>query len=152
MRDRNGTSITILVGFLQGDAALFVHELLRHLLTQIDRQEAFRELDSVELRPQSFQNLLPLPVTGETASGRTSDAMLAVQLDVERVECVATRRQCYPDGVVVRRFPASRVNVVLRFVEFKAYLGKIVQLGNGIPSDLGRYTAFKNAVQQRVYV
>ena len=152
MRDRNRTSINILASFLQRDIALLMHELLRHLLTQIDSQETLRQFHSVEFRSQSFQNLFPVPVAGQAAARRASDAVFAVQLDVERVECVATRRQCYPDGVVVRRFPASRVNVVLRFVEFEAYLGKIVQLGNGIPSDLGRYTAFKNAVQQRVYV
>jgi hypothetical protein len=82
MRDRNRTSINTLASFLHGDIAILVHELLRHLLTQIDRQEALREFDSVELRSQRLQDLLPVPVASQAAAWGTSDAMLAVQLDV----------------------------------------------------------------------
>lgn len=116
MRDRNRTSINILASFLHGHVAIFMHELLWHLFAQIDRQEALREFDSVESRPQRLQDLLPVPMAGQAASRRTSDAMLAIQLDVERVESVAAGRQCDTDGVVVGRFTAGRIDVVLRFV------------------------------------
>lgn len=116
MRDRNRTSINILASFLHGHVAIFMHEFLWHLLAQIDRQEALREFDSVESRPQRLQDLLPVPMAGQAASRRTSDAMLAIQLDVERVESVAAGRQCDTDGVVVGRFTAGRIDVVLRFV------------------------------------
>ena len=116
MRDRNRTSIGILASLFQGDVAILMHELLRHLFAQVDRQEALREFDSVESRPQRLQDLLPVPMAGQAASRRTSDAMLAIQLDVERVESVAAGRQCDTDGVVVGRFTAGRIDVVLRFV------------------------------------
>lgn len=113
MRYRDRAGISILASLLHGDVAIFMHKFLRHLLTQIDRQEALREFDSVELRPQSFQNLLPLSVTGQAATWRASDAMLAVQLNVEGIEGVAARRQRDADGVVVRRLAAGRIDFVL---------------------------------------
>lgn len=116
MRNRNRTSIGILASFLQGNVAIFVHELLRHLFTQVDCQEALREFDSVELRPQRLQNFLPVPVAGQAASRGTSDAVLAVQLDVEGIESMAAGRQRDTNGVVVCRFAAGRIDVVLGFV------------------------------------
>jgi len=116
MRDRNRTSIGVLASFLHRDVAILVHELLRHLLTQVDCQEALRKFDSVELRSKRLQDLLPVAMAGQTASWRTTDAMLAVQLDVERVECVAAGRQRDTDGVVVGRLAAGGVDLVLGFV------------------------------------
>jgi hypothetical protein len=65
---------------------------LRYLLTQVYCQETLRKFDGMELRPQSFKDLLPLQMAGQTASGSTSDAMFAVQLHVERIKGVATGR------------------------------------------------------------
>lgn len=152
MRDRNRTSIAILAGLLQRDIALLMHELLRHLLTQIDRQETLREFDGVELRPQSLQNLFPVPMAGQAAARRTSDAVLAVQLYVERVESVATGGEGDADGVIVRDFAAGGVNFVFGFVEFEADLREVVELGDRVSGDLGLDAAFEDAVEKRVDV
>lgn len=152
MRDRNRTSIGVLASFLHRDVAILVHELLRHLLAQVDRQEALREFDSVELRSQRLQDLLPVAMAGQAASWRTTDAMLAVQLHIERVEGVAAGRKSDTDGVVVCRFATGGVDLILGFVQFEAYLREVVELGNCISSDLGLHTAFEDAVEQRVDV
>lgn len=152
MRNCNRTSIGILASLFQGDVAILMHELLRHLLAQIDRQEALREFDSVELRPQRLQDLLPVAMAGQAASRRTADAMLAIQLHIERVESVAAGRESNTDGVVVRRFTAGGVDLILGFVQFKAYLREVVELGNRISSNLGLHAAFKDAVEQCVDV
>jgi hypothetical protein len=78
--------------------------------------------------------------------------MLAVQLDIERVEGVATRRQCDADGVVVSDLSGGRIDLVLGFVEFEADLRQVVELRNSITSDLGLDAAFEDAVEQRVDV
>lgn len=122
MSDRNRTSLDILASFLQRDVAILMHELLRHLLTQIDRQETLRELHSVELGSQRLQDLFPVAMAGQAAARRTSDAVLAVQLDVEGVESVAAGRQRDADGVVVRDLAGGGVDFVLGFVQFEADL------------------------------
>ena len=152
MRDRNRTSIGILASLFQGDVAILMHELLRHLFAQVDRQEALREFDSVELRSQRLQDLLPVAMAGQAASWRAADAVLAVQLDIERVEGVAAGRKSDTDGVVVCRFAANGVDLILGFVQFEAYLREVVELGNRISSNLGLHTAFEDAVEQRIDV
>ena len=150
MRDRNRTSIGILASLFQGDVVLLIREFLRHFLTQVDCQEALREFDSVELRSQRLQDLLPVAMAGQAASWRAADAVLAVQLDIERVEGVAAGRKSDTDGVVVCRFVAGGVDLILGFVQFEAYLREVVELGNCISSNLGLHTAFEDAVEQRV--
>ena len=152
MRNRNRTSINTLTSFLQRNIALLMHKLLRHLLTQINRQETLRQFHSMELRSQRLQNLFPISVAGQAAARRTSDAMLAVQLDIERVESVAAGRQGDADGVVVRGFAAGGVDFVLGFVEFEADLREVVEFGNRVSGDLGRDAAFEDAVEERVDV
>ena len=146
---RNRTSIqtAILTSLLQRNASLLIHELLRHLLTQIDSQETLRQLDSVELGPQSLQNLLPLAVAGQTASRSTSNAVLAVQLHVERVKGVASWRERDADGVVVCYLASRGINVVLGLVQLEADLRQVVELWDGVAGDLSLYAAFEDAVE-----
>jgi hypothetical protein len=70
----------------------------------------------VEFRPQCLQNLLPVAMAGQAAAWRTTDAMFAVQLDVERIESVTAGRQRDADGVVVRGLAAGGVDFVFGLV------------------------------------
>ena len=149
MSRRNGTSIqtAVFTSLFQRNASLLIHELLRHLLTQIDSQETLRQLDSVELGPQSLQNLLPLAVAGQTASRSTSNAVLAVQLHIERIEGVAAGRQRDANGVIVRRLAGFGIDVVLGLVQLEADLRQVVELWDGVAGDLSLYAAFEDAVE-----
>jgi len=154
MRGRNGRSLQAAVFGSLGkrNVAIFLHELLRYFLAQVDRKEALRQLDRMELCPQCFEDLLPLSVAGQTTSWSTSYAMLAIQLHVERIERMTTRGKGDADGIVVSRLAASGINVVLGLVEFEADLGQVVEFGDGVAGDLGLHTAFENAVEERVDV
>lgn len=73
---------------------------LRNFLTQIDSQKALGQFDSMELGSQSLKNFLPLDVRCQTSARRAADAMLTIQLDVQGIEGVATRRKGDADAVV----------------------------------------------------
>lgn len=83
------------LGFLFTGCSLLWLDLrrkrLRNLFTQIDSQEALGQFDSVELGSQRLKNLLPLDVRRQTSARSAANAMFAVQLNVQRVESVATR-------------------------------------------------------------
>lgn len=105
MRRRNRASLKLpsLLRLLKRNISFLMYELLRYLLTQINSQETLGQLDSVELRPQRLQHLLPLAVTREAAARSAADAVLAVELDVQRVESVTAGGEGDADGVVVAR-------------------------------------------------
>ena len=152
MRGRNWRRLHVFGGLGNSGDTVFLDEFLRHLLAQVHRKEALRQLHSVELSPQGFKDFLPLPVTGQTASRSASYAMLAIQLHVERVKCMAAGREGNADRVVVGGLSAGGVDVVLGLVEFEADLRKVVELGDGVAGNLGLHTTFKDAVEERVDV
>lgn len=78
--------------------------------------------------------------------------MLAIQLHVERVECVAAGGEGDADGVVVRGLAAGGVDVVFGLVEFEADLRQVVEFGDGVAGDFGLHAALKNAVEEGVDV
>jgi hypothetical protein len=116
MRGRNRRRLHIFGCLCNSGDTIFLHEFLRYLLAQVHRKEALRQLHSVELRPQSFEDLFPLSMAGETASWSASYAMLAIQLHVQRVECMAAGRKGNADRVVVGGLSAGGVDVVLGLV------------------------------------
>lgn len=158
MSRRNGTSLrrtSLRSSLSHCNTPGLIRELLRHLLTQIDRQKALRQLDRVELSPQSLQHLLPLPVACQTPTRRAADAVLAVELDVQRVEGVAAGGEGDADGVVIVGLRVVGVDVgggVLGLVEFEADLREVVELGDGVAGDLGGDAALQNAVEEGVDV
>lgn len=155
MRRSNRTSLDTLLRLRQTNIPRLIDELLRDLLTQVDRQETLRQLDSVELRAQRLQNLLPLPMASQRAPRRATNAVLAIQLDIERVESVAAWRKGDADGVVVVRLRVLWVDVggrVLGLVQLEADLRKIVELRNGVARNLGLYATLEDAVQESVDV
>lgn len=152
MRRCNRRRLHVFGSLGQSNVSLFLHELLRYLLAQVHSKEALWQLHSVELRPQRFEDLLPLPMAGQTTPWRASYTMLTIQLHVKRVECMAAGRKSNANGVVVRGLAAGGINVVLGFVEFEANLGQVVEFGNGVAGDLGLHTTFENAVEERVDV
>lgn len=127
----------------------------RDLFAKIDSQETARQLDSVKFVLQCFNNLFPITVSRERAPRRTTNAMFAVELHVERIKGVAAGRDGDADAVVEGALVARHVEVrrfVLRLVELKANLGEIVELRDGIASNLGLDAAFKDGVEERVDV
>lgn len=64
---------------------------LRNLLTQVDGQETLGQFDSVEFGSQCLENLLPLNMRGQTSARSAANTVLAVKLDVKRVESMTTR-------------------------------------------------------------
>ena len=152
MRGRNWRRLRVFDGLGNSSISFFLHELLRYLFTQVHREEALRQLHSVELRPQSLEDLLPLSMAGQAASRRASYAMLAIQLHVERVESMAAGGEGDADRVVVSGLAAGGVDVVLGLVEFEANLGQVVEFGNGVAGNLGLHAAFEDAVEEGVDV
>jgi hypothetical protein len=152
MRGRDWRRLRVFGGLGNSAISFFLHELLRNLLAQVHREEALRQLHSVELRPQSFEDLLPLSMAGQATPWRASYAMLAIQLHVERVEGVAAGREGDADRVVVSSLAAGGIDFVLGLVEFEANLRQVVELWDGVACDLGLHAAFKNAVEERVDV
>ena len=152
MRGRNWRRLHVFGGLGNSGDTIFLHELLWYLLAQVHSKEALGQLYSVELRPQGLEDLLPLPVTGQTASRSASYAMLAIQLHVKRVECMTAGREGDADGVVVSGLAAGGIDIVFGLVELEADLRKVVELGDGVAGDLGLHTAFKDAVEERVDV
>lgn len=102
-----------------------------------------------------LNGLLPITVGSQAPSGGTSDAMLAVKLDVEWVIDMTARAD--GDANAVREFTGlvridCRRLLHLRFVQLKANLREIVQLRNRGAADLCLDTALENAVQQGIDV
>ena len=151
-RDWRRLQSTVFTSLRHSNVSFLLHKLLRHLLAQVDREEALRQFDSMKLRPQGFENFLPLSMAGQTASWSTSYAMLAIQVHVERVECVAAGGEGDADGVVVRGLAAGGVDVVFGLVEFEADLRQVVEFGDGVAGDFGLHAALKNAVEEGVDV
>lgn len=91
----------------------FLVESMR--LAQVDRQEALGQLDTIvllvlfyafggrkgnsrmELCAQGLNNLFPISMSGQTSSRGAADAMLAIELHIERVEGMSTGTDGDPD-------------------------------------------------------
>lgn len=54
----------------------------------------------MELGSECLKNLLPFYVRRQTSARCAADTMLAVQLDIQRIESVATRRKSDTNAVV----------------------------------------------------
>lgn len=126
---------------------------MRNFLAQVHSQEALRQLDGMKFRPQRLNHLLPIRMSRQATSRCAADTVFAIQLDIKRVECVATWRDGDTNGVVVGAL--DRVgfgNIVLRFVQLEADLREVVELWDGVASDLGVDASLKNTVKQGVDV
>lgn len=89
----------------------------------------------------------------QTTSRRTTNAMLAIQLHIQRIKRVTAGTNCNSNAIrVFGHILHARRCLVLGFVQLEADLGEIVELGNGGAFDLGGDAAFEDAVQQSVDV
>lgn len=126
---------------------------LRNLLTQVDGQETLGQFDSVEFGSQCLENLLPLNMRGQTSARSAANTVLAVKLDVKRVESMTTRREGDANAVVeAAAFGAVCGCFVLRFIEFEADLRKVVEFGDSVAGNLGLHTTFNDGVEESVDV
>lgn len=67
---------------------------------QVDRHEALRQLDGVELGTQRLDDLFPVTVWRQGPPLRAADAVLAVELDIQRIIDVASWADGNADAVV----------------------------------------------------
>jgi hypothetical protein len=87
----------------------------------------------------------------ETSARSAANAVLAVKLNIQRVESVATRRKRDTNAVVeAAAFGIVDSGFVLRFVQLEANLREIVELGNGVAGNLCLNTTFDDRVEQGV--
>ena len=89
----------------------------------------------------------------QTSARSAANAVLAVKLNIQRIESVATRRKGDTNAVVeAAAFGIVDGSFVLRLVQLKADLRKVVELGNGVAGNLCLNTTFDDRVEQGVDV
>lgn len=126
-----------------------IGELVEQLLP------TFNEFDGVELGPQRSQHLLPIAMRSQTSPRSVADAMLGIQLNIQRIKRMTTRRYGDADAVVERSFRVgvgAGGHLILRLVQLEANLGQVVKLGNGVSGNLGLNSTLEDAVEESVDV
>jgi hypothetical protein len=105
----------------------------------------------VEFGSQRLDDLFPVCVRRQAASGCAADAVLAVELHVQGIECMATRTDGDADTVcILCDILGIRRRLVLGLVQLETDLREIIEFGNGAALDFRRDAAFEDTVEQSV--
>ena len=122
-------------------------------LAQIDGQEALGQFDGMKLRSKCLDDHFPVSVRRQTASGCAADAVLAIELHVQGIECMTTGTYGDADSVcILCSVLCVWRRLILRLVELETDLRKIIEFGDGAALDFRRDATFEDTVEQSVDV
>ncbi len=90
---------------------------------------------------------------GQTSPWRTANAVAAVKLDIQRIKGVTARTDGNSNRIgIFCDFLNARWSLVFRFIQLKAYLREVVELGNSATFDFGSDTTFQDTVEKGIDV
>ena len=95
------------------------HVEARPLLREVQRRKLVRQLHSIKLFSQRFNNILPIQMARQALSRIAANAMLTVQAHVQWVVTVTPRRDADPDAIragVGMLWCFTRLDLVLRLI------------------------------------
>lgn len=101
----------------------------------------------MEFGSQRLNDLLPIHMGCQTSSRCATNAMLAIQLNIQGIKGVGSRTNCDPNRVcVLCDILNTWWSLVLGFVELETYLGEIVEFRDSASLDLSRNSALEDTI------